>query len=80
MRGDDRLIMSLRDYIDSVAPAPNWLKDAQADASSKGLDKLKLRDINRVIAEVRNRARKTRTRKHKDLSVNRRPAPPGKAN
>src|ERR1043165_4075571 len=53
------VIMSLKDYIDTMAPSPDWLKDIQAEAKKKGLDKLKMSDINRVIAEVRSERRKT---------------------
>lgn len=63
-RGEPTIvIMSLRDYIDTVAPAPQWLKDIQAEAKRKGLDKLKMRDINRIIAEVRSDRRKARPTK-----------------
>lgn len=57
--------MSLKDYIDTIAPAPGWLKDMQAEAKRKGLDKLKMREINRIIAEVRSETRKEKTPKHK---------------
>jgi len=57
------IIMSVKDYVDTIAPAPKWLKDIQAEAKRKGLDKLKMRDINRVIAGVRREARKTKTAK-----------------
>jgi len=50
------VIMSIKDYVDTIAPAPRWLKDIQAEAKRKGLDKLKMKDINRLIAEVRNAA------------------------
>ena len=56
------VIMSLKDYIDTVAPAPEWLKNIQAEARAKGLDRLKMRDINRIIGEARDNARKTRTK------------------
>ena len=45
---------------DTIAPAPQWLKAIQAEAKRKGLDKLKMRDINRIIAEVRSESRKTK--------------------
>ena len=55
------IIMSVKDYVDTIAPAPQWLKDIQAEAKRKGLDKLKMSDINRVIAGVRREVRKTKT-------------------
>ena len=57
------VIMSLKDYVDTIAPAPEWLRDIQGEAKRKGLDKLKMRDINRMIAEVRRDTRKTKATK-----------------
>lgn len=60
-RGEPKVVlMSLRDYIDSIAPAPEWLKEIQADANRKGLDKLTMREIDQVIAEVRRERRRKR--------------------
>lgn len=50
------IIMGLRDYIDTIAPAPNWLKAVQSDAKSKGLDKLSMREIDDIIADTRRQA------------------------
>lgn len=47
------VIMSMKDYIDTIAPAPQWLKDVQAESKRKGLDKLSLTAINRIIHQVR---------------------------
>ena len=52
------IIMSVRDYIDTFAPAPRWLKEIQAEAKRKGLDKLKMRDIDQIIAEARRETRR----------------------
>jgi prevent-host-death family protein len=57
------IIMSLKDYVDTTAPSPKWLKDIQAEAKRKGLDKLKMSDIDSVIAEVRKETRKIKTAK-----------------
>lgn len=54
------LIMSLKDYIDTFAPAPKWLREMQAEAKRKRLDRLKMRDIDQIIAEVRRKARKAK--------------------
>ena len=59
------IIMSLKEYIDTIAPTPGWLAEIQADAKRKGLDKLKMKDINQIIAEVRSETRKARTNKRK---------------
>ena len=50
------VVMSIKDYVDTVAPAPDWLKSAWAEAKKNGTDKLTMRDIDREIAEVRNAA------------------------
>jgi prevent-host-death family protein len=47
------IIMGVRDYIDTIAPAPDWLTAVQADAKSKGLDKLSMREIDDIIADTR---------------------------
>ncbi len=41
---------------DFVAPAPEWLQAVQADAESKGLDTLTMREIDRIIADTRAEA------------------------
>lgn len=51
------VIMSMKDYIDTIAPTPEWLQSMQAEAKRNGLHKLKMRDIDRIIAEVRREAR-----------------------
>jgi prevent-host-death family protein len=53
------IIMSVKDYVDTIAPSPNWLKRIQAEAKRKGLDKLQMRDINRLVAVVRKDTRRT---------------------
>ena len=53
-RGDPQaVIMSWRDYIDTIAPAPEALKAIQAEAKRKGLDKLTMRQIDAEIAKMR---------------------------
>jgi prevent-host-death family protein len=54
------IIMSVKDYVDTIAPSPTWLKHIQAEAKRKGLDKLQMRDINRLVAVVRRDARRVR--------------------
>ena len=54
------IIMSVKDYVDTIAPGPAWLKRIQAEAQLKGLDKLEMRDINRLVAVVRRDTRRTR--------------------
>jgi hypothetical protein len=47
------LILSVSDFIKTLAPAPDWLKDIQQDAKSQGLDKLSMSDIDAEIAAAR---------------------------
>src|SRR5271166_3890315 len=48
------VIMSITDYIDTVAPAPEWLTQIGAEAKRKGLNKLTMRQIDAEIAAARN--------------------------
>lgn len=54
------VIMSIKDYIDTMAPAPQWLKDIQASSRRRGTNKLTMRQIDTVIAAVRRQAQKTK--------------------
>ena len=45
-----------RKLVTFAAPAPEWLKAVQADAKSKGLDTLTMREIDRLIAAARAEA------------------------
>ncbi len=49
------IIMSVKDYIDTIAPAEDWLKKAHAHAAKNGLDKLKQVDINDIISSTRKK-------------------------
>jgi prevent-host-death family protein len=51
------LIMSVTDFVKTLAPAPDWLKDIQNDAQRKGLDKLTMADIDAEIDAVRRQRR-----------------------
>jgi prevent-host-death family protein len=57
------VVMSIEDYIDTVAPAPDWLKSAWAESKKNGTDKLTMREINREIAEVRSAASQRKSKK-----------------
>lgn len=54
------IIMSVRDYVDTIAPSPKWLKRIQAEAKRKGLHQLRMQDINRLVAVVRRDTRRMR--------------------
>ena len=51
--------MSVADYVDTVAPAPDWLQQIGVEAKRKGLNKLTMRQIDAEIASAR-RERKRR--------------------
>jgi prevent-host-death family protein len=55
------LILSVTDFVKTLAPAPDWLKDIQDHAKRQGLDKLTMDDINAEIAAAR-RGRRERHR------------------
>ena len=53
-RGEPQvIIMSIKDYIDTIAPAPVWLKEIWAESRRKGTDKITIRQINAEIAAYR---------------------------
>jgi hypothetical protein len=43
------VIMSVKDFIRTAAPAPDWLSKAWIGAKKRGLDKLTMDDINAEI-------------------------------
>src|SRR5258708_26243525 len=51
------LIISVTDFVKTLAPSPEWLKDIQNDANRKGLDKLTMADIDAEIPSVRRQRR-----------------------
>jgi hypothetical protein len=55
------LILSVSDFVKTLAPAPDWLKDIQQDAKTKGLDNLAMSDIDDEIAATRRDKRERRT-------------------
>ena len=57
-RGEPQaVIMSINDYINTFAPAPEWLKAIGKEAKEKGLNKLTMRQIDTEIAAVRRERR-----------------------
>jgi hypothetical protein len=50
--------MSIKDYVDTIAPAPKWLKDIQAASKRRGTNKLSMTQIDAAIAKVRRPERK----------------------
>jgi hypothetical protein len=51
------IIMSLKDYIDTLAPTPAWLKAIGQESKRKGLNKLSMRQIDAEIAAARRERR-----------------------
>lgn len=51
------LILSVVDFVRTLAPPPDWLKDIQDDAKRKGLDKLTMEEIDAEISAVRRERR-----------------------
>jgi hypothetical protein len=52
--------MSVKDYINTIAPTPDWLNEIGTEAKRKGLNKLSMRQIDAEIAAAR-RERRQRT-------------------
>ena len=48
------IIMSVKDYINSIAPAPKELRAMQQRAKRTRTDKFSMRQIDKIIAEVRS--------------------------
>jgi prevent-host-death family protein len=53
------VIMSMRDYIDTFAPAPQELRAMQATAKRTGANKLSPGQINKIVAAVRKERKAT---------------------
>jgi prevent-host-death family protein len=51
------IIMSIKDYIDTMAPTPDWLKEIGDEAKRKGLNKITMRQIDADIAATRRQRR-----------------------
>ena len=51
------VIMSIKDYVDTLAPAPKWLKGIQASSVRRGTNRLTMRQIDAEIAKVRRERR-----------------------
>lgn len=57
------IIMSIKDYINTMAPAPKELRAMQQRAKKTGMNKLTTRQIDNLIAEVRLQERGNKTTK-----------------
>jgi len=52
------VIMSVEDFIKTIAPPPKWLEKAVAGAKRRGLDKLTPQEINAEIKAYRREKKK----------------------
>jgi hypothetical protein len=50
-------MMIIKDYIDTLAPTPDWLKEIGDEAKRKGLNKITMRQIYAEIAATRQQRR-----------------------
>jgi PHD/YefM family antitoxin component YafN of YafNO toxin-antitoxin module len=57
------VIMSVQDYIRTVAPAPEWLEKAWSGARRRGLETVTLDDIDSEIAAARLEDAETESKK-----------------
>ena len=58
------LILSVADFVKTLAPPPDWLEKSWDTAKRRGLDKLSMHDIDAEVAAYRRekRARKAKRR------------------
>src|SRR5712691_4097743 len=61
------LILSVADYVKTIAPPPDWIKENQDDAKRKGLHKLTIEEIDAEIAAARRDRRERRKREQKRI-------------
>ena len=60
-RGEPQaVIMSMEDYVSTMAPPPTWLKRIWAASERRGTNRLTMRDIDAEIASARREVRKKR--------------------
>ena len=53
----EAIVMSIEEYVNLIAPAPEWLKECWKSAEEAGLDKMTMEEIDAEIAEVRREHR-----------------------
>lgn len=62
-RGEPQaVIMSMEDYIQTIAPPPGWLKSIWAASERRQTNQLTMRQINAEIAAARREIRKKKIR------------------
>jgi hypothetical protein len=55
--------MSIADFIDTIAPAPDFLKAIWAESRRKGLNKMTMRQVDAEIATARREMRQQQAAK-----------------
>ncbi|HEY6333113.1 MAG TPA: type II toxin-antitoxin system prevent-host-death family antitoxin [Blastocatellia bacterium] len=61
-RGEPQaIIMSVKDYIETIAPTPDILKRIGEASKRKGTDRLTMRQIDAEVAATRRQVRQKRT-------------------
>ena len=53
---------SAREFIDAIAPPPQFLREAWEESKRKGLDRLSMKAIDAEISAARSQRRKKKTR------------------
>jgi len=62
-RGEPQaIIMSLSDYVDTIAPEPGWLNKIRDASKRRGTDRLTMREIDAIVADTRRERRPKRSR------------------
>jgi prevent-host-death family protein len=57
-RGEPQaVIMSMQDYVDLVAPEPEWLRRVGEASKRRGTDKLSMRQIDTIVSRARREQR-----------------------
>ena len=57
------LILSVADYVRTIAPPPDWLKECHEDAKRTGVDKITTEEIDEEITAYRREKRNRKTEK-----------------
>jgi prevent-host-death family protein len=52
------IIMSVKDYVNTLAPPPRWLREIQTASKRRGAHKLTMRQIDAEIARLHRRPKK----------------------
>jgi prevent-host-death family protein len=57
-RGEPQvIIMSVEDYVDTIAPPPEWLQNLWAASKRRGTDKLTMRQVDLIVGKARRELR-----------------------